>query len=120
MEVKCFFNGRRQQFDELRTANSILLNKQVALSRANQLLEKEAQKAAAAKERHHYDILWEQDRQKKIQREEKDRLHRDELNQDMIKILGEQLAMLKSQAGEEKRLKQEEANMMVFLLRSNK
>lgn len=83
------------------------------MSRSSQLLEKEAQKAAAAKERQYYDILWEQDRQKKIQREEKDRLHRYELNQNMIKTLGEQLALLKAQAAEEKRLKQEEATMMV-------
>jgi hypothetical protein len=91
----------------------MILDKQVALSRASQLLEKETQKVAAAKERQYYDILWEQDRQKKIQREEQDRLHRYELNQNMIKILGEQLAMLKAQAAEEKHLKQEEASMMV-------
>lgn len=107
----------RQQCDELRQANSMILDKEVALSRSSQLLEKEAQKAAAAKERQYYDILWEQDRQKKIQREEQDRLHRYELNQNMIKTLGEQLAMLKAQAAEEKLLKQEEANMMAETFR---
>jgi hypothetical protein len=113
VEVRYPIGNFRQQCDELRQANSMILDKQVALSRASQLLEKETQKASAAKERQYYDILWEQDRQKKIQREEQDRLHRYELNQNMIKILGEQLAMLKAQAAEEKRLKQEEASMMV-------
>lgn len=108
------FKNVRRQCDELRQANSMILDKQVALSRSSQLLEKEAQKAAAAKERKYFDVLWEQDRQKKIQREEQDRLHRYELNQNMIKTLGEQLAMLKEQASEEKKLKQEEANMMVL------
>ena len=91
----------------------MILDKKVALSRASQVLEKEAQKVAAAKEKQHYDVLWEQDRQKKIQREEQDRLHRYELNQNMIKMLGEQLAMLKAQVAQEKHLKQEEAMIMV-------
>jgi hypothetical protein len=94
----------------------MILDRQVALSRSSQLLEKEAQKAAAAEERKYYDILWEQDRQKKIQREEQDRLNKYELNQNMIKTLGEQLAMLKAQASKETLLKQEEASIMVKMI----
>ncbi len=60
-------------------------------------------------------MLWEQDRQKKILREEQDRQHRQELNMNMIQMLGEQMALLKAQAAEESMLKQEEAKLMVCL-----
>ena len=66
-------------------------------------------------ERQYYDSLWEQDRQKKIQREEQDRLLRHESNQKMIQALTEQLSQLKSQAQREAHQKEFEGRLMVKL-----
>ena len=64
-------------------------------------------------EKKYYDDLWEQDRQKKIHREEEDKARQKALNEATMATLDEQLRMLKIQAMEEERLKKEEAELMV-------
>jgi hypothetical protein len=59
-------------------------------------------------------MLWEQDRQKKIQREEQDRAHRNQMNQEMILMLGQQVEAMKKHAQEEALLKFQEAKLMVY------
>ena len=92
------------------------LVKKVSNERAAQLVEKAEREQMVLKEKQYYDVLWEQDRQKKIQREEKDRLHRHELNQKMIQMLEEQMNLLRSHAHFETELKQQEAELMVILI----
>ena len=103
----------RKECDELRTLESKILEKKVAESRAVQIQEQEERKVIERKEKKFYDDLWEQDRLKKIQREEEDRKHQKAINDEMIHMLGQQQAALKLQAEHEEYLKKEEARIMV-------
>ncbi|KAJ3278173.1 Cilia- and flagella-associated protein 53 [Borealophlyctis nickersoniae] len=102
----------RNECDDLRAIESRILEKEVAEARSEQLLEHAEKAAIAAQEKKYYDELWELDRQKKIQREEEDRARTKAMNEAMVATLDEQLHMLKIQAREEERLKQEEAELM--------
>jgi hypothetical protein len=64
-------------------------------------------------EKKRYDVLYEQDRQKKIAREESDAGRRRDLNQDMMKKLTDQLEALRMQEMEEKRLIEKDGRIMV-------
>lgn len=64
-------------------------------------------------EKKYYDDLWEQDRLKKIEREEADRVRRKAMNAAVAATLEEQLNTLRLHAQEEVRLRQEEAALMV-------
>ncbi|KAJ3036899.1 hypothetical protein HDV00_002243 [Rhizophlyctis rosea] len=102
----------RNECDELRAIESRILEKEVAEARAEQLVERAEKLAIAAVEKQYYDDLWEQDRQKKIHREEEDKARQKALNEATMATLDEQLRMLKVQAMEEERLKQEEKELM--------
>ncbi|TPX72621.1 hypothetical protein SpCBS45565_g00287 [Spizellomyces sp. 'palustris'] len=102
----------RNECDELRSIESHLLEKEVASARAEQLIEVQEKRALAQQEKKYYDDLWEQDRLKKIEREEADRLRRRAMNEAMTATLQEQLRLLKEHAQEEQRLKQEEGVLM--------
>ncbi|KAJ3022425.1 Cilia- and flagella-associated protein 53 [Thoreauomyces humboldtii] len=102
----------RNECDELRAVESRILETEVANARAGQLVEHQEKVALAAQEKRYYDHLWEQDRLRKIEREEKDRTHQRELNEATTATLKEQLYMLQMKAQEEQRLKQEEAALM--------
>jgi hypothetical protein len=64
-------------------------------------------------EKKFYDDLWEQDRQKKIAKEEADKQRHREMNIATVAMLEAQLEALRKQAMEEERLKKEEAVLMV-------
>ncbi|KAJ3050542.1 hypothetical protein HK097_008508 [Rhizophlyctis rosea] len=102
----------RNECDELRAIESRILEKEVAEARAEQLVERTEKLAIAAIEKKYYDDLWEQDRQKKIHREEEDKARQKALNESTTKTLTDQLALLRIQALEEARLKEEEASLM--------
>jgi hypothetical protein len=90
------------------------LEKRVSDDRAIQLQEKAEQRELEKIENQHYDMLWEQDRQKKIAREEADKAHREHVNNSCMATLKEQLISLRAQADKEKLLEQEEAKLMVL------
>ncbi|KAI8813562.1 tumor suppressor, Mitostatin-domain-containing protein [Cladochytrium replicatum] len=106
----------RNDCDELRVVESQTLEKFIASERAGQLRELEVRKAEAHEENKYYDSLWEEDRQKKIAREEADRARQQALNAATMATLEEQLNLLRQQAIEEGRLKEEEA----VLIRQNR
>jgi hypothetical protein len=99
--------------DELRAVKSQALCFKVARERAVQLEEHAQRKSQLKKENEFFAELWEQDRQKKIQREDADRLRKEQLNHDAITELQEQLNALKLQAQREKQLEVEEAELML-------
>ncbi|KAI9101367.1 tumor suppressor, Mitostatin-domain-containing protein [Phlyctochytrium arcticum] len=102
----------RNECDELRAIESQLLEKEVASARDEQLIELREKRVLAVQEKQYYDQLWEQDRQRKIEREENDRARRKAMNEETTATLHEQIYMLKQQAKEEQRLKEEEAALM--------
>jgi hypothetical protein len=131
----------RNDCDELRTVESKVFEKEVAQGRASQLVEKQMEKLKLEEgksynfaklvceadipffddiflwiylEKRHFNELWEQERLKKVQREEQDQLDRQQRNADMIQMLNEQMEMLRAKAMEEQKLKQEEATLMVW------
>ncbi|KAI8919135.1 tumor suppressor, Mitostatin-domain-containing protein [Powellomyces hirtus] len=102
----------RNECDELRGVESKILETEVADARAGQLIEHQHKVELAAQEKRYFDHLWEQDRLRKIEREDADRERRQALNAATAATLKEQLYMLKMKAQEEERLKQEEAALM--------
>ncbi|KAJ3417276.1 hypothetical protein HDV05_005732 [Chytridiales sp. JEL 0842] len=102
----------RNECDELRAIESKVLEKEVSAARAGQLAELQQKKLQELEEKKFYDDLWEQDRQKKIAREESDRIRHREMNTATVAMLEAQLESLRKQALEEERLKQEEAILM--------
>ncbi|KAI8588970.1 tumor suppressor, Mitostatin-domain-containing protein [Geranomyces variabilis] len=102
----------RNECDELRAVESNILTKDVADARAGQLIEQQEKRELASQEKRYYDHLWEQDRLRKIEREDADRDRRKALNEATSATLREQLHMLRMKAQEEERLKNEEAALM--------
>lgn len=102
----------RNECDELRGIESKVLEQEVADARAEQIAELEEKKRFAAEEQRYFDYLWEQDRLKKVQKEEADRQHRKEMDAAAFNILGEQIEALRKQEEEELRLKHEEAKLL--------
>ncbi|KAH6579917.1 hypothetical protein BASA50_002175 [Batrachochytrium salamandrivorans] len=102
----------RNECDELRAVESKMREKQVAVARELQIQEQADRKALERKEEHYYDVMWEHDRQKKIDRENADRAHQKEINETMTLVLAEQMQALKIQAQTEVELKREEARLM--------
>ncbi|KAJ3209352.1 Cilia- and flagella-associated protein 53 [Entophlyctis luteolus] len=102
----------RSECDDLRTIESKVLEKKVAIARGEQLSEHQRKKESELEEKRFYDQLWEQDRQKKIAREveESDKLKR--MNEITVAMLNSQMQLLREQQAEEERLKQEEAYLM--------
>ena len=93
-----------------------MLEKQVSEARAIQIQEKEDRKLMEIQEAKYYDHLWEQDRLKKIEREETDRANRKIINENMMMTLNEQLCELKLSIEREQQLKKEESILMVQTL----
>ena len=103
----------RNDCDELRSVQSKAFERYVAQERAAQLIEKQMAQLKVAEEKKYYDQLWEEDRLKKVQREEKERAAKQERDQRTRAVLDEQMAELRARAEEAARLKQEEAQLMV-------
>jgi hypothetical protein len=91
-----------------------MLVKKVAQERSAQLKEREVRKEVERKEKEHYEVLWEEGRQKKLEREINDHALRQQRNQEMVVILKDQLKAFKEQAKKQGELKAEEALLMVF------
>ncbi|KXS12029.1 hypothetical protein M427DRAFT_412533 [Gonapodya prolifera JEL478] len=102
----------RNEAPELRIAESHLLCQQVSLARAAQLQEKEMAAARLAESNARYAALWEQERLKKVAREEEDRKRAKERNEEMVKMLDAQMEELTRKEMEEERLKKDEAELM--------
>ncbi|KAI9344867.1 tumor suppressor, Mitostatin-domain-containing protein [Obelidium mucronatum] len=102
----------RNECDELRTIESKVLEEKVAVARADQISELHQKKLHDLEEKRFYDQLWEQDRQKKIAREEREKNQFREMNAITVAMLNNQLKLLREQQAEEERLKQEEALLM--------
>lgn len=86
----------------------------VAKDRASQLVEKELSKAQAKKEDARFAELWEEDRQKKIRREEADKAIQAEKTKNTMITIHEQLNALQAQAERENELEKEAAKLMVI------
>jgi hypothetical protein len=105
----------RQNCDELRQLESKMLEKRVAKGRAIQLKEKAERKETEAKEKKYYEDLWEQGRQKKLERERREHALNLQRKQETLLILKEQIRELREHARRQEDLKQEEAFLMVSL-----
>jgi hypothetical protein len=103
----------RLNCDELRQVESRLRVKKVAEERSAQLEELVVRKQAEQKEKEYYEGLWEQERQKKIEREIQDFNQAQERNNMQMVVLKEQLQLFKEQALKHEKLKYEEARLMV-------
>jgi hypothetical protein len=64
-------------------------------------------------ENEHYHALWEEDRLKKIAREQQELAMRDQRNAEMVRMLQEQVEAVRRKNAEQLRLKHEEAMLMV-------
>lgn len=104
----------RNDCDELRQVESKVFEREVAAARAEQSVAKQMAKVKLEEERKYYDHLWEQERLKKLQREEQDRLVQHKRNEEMIAMLNEQMNMRRQKAEEDLHLKKEEALYMVL------
>lgn len=104
----------RQQCEELRSALSKQNFEQVCLDRLDQLQQKEE----AALEKQAYDDmyakLWEQDMLEKAAREEREAKDQHERNRGVLEIQRKQMAALEAKKEEERKLKEEEAHLMVI------
>ncbi|CAG5131035.1 unnamed protein product [Candidula unifasciata] len=102
----------REQCEELRSALSKKHYEEICLDRLDQLQQKEE----AALERQAYDDmyarLWEQDMLEKAAREEREVKELHERNRGTLEIQRKQMAALEAQRQEEKKLKEEEAQIM--------
>ena len=88
---------------------------QVCLERLEQLRQKE--ELAQEKKAHEamYAKLWEQDMLEKAAREEREAHEQHERNRGVLEVLRKQMAALEAQKEEGKRLKEEEAQLLVSL-----
>ncbi|KAJ3233696.1 Cilia- and flagella-associated protein 53 [Chytriomyces hyalinus] len=102
----------RNECDELRTIESKQFLKRVTVARGEQLVEHAEQRKVEQEEKKYYDLLWEQDRQKKIAREIAETTKFKEMNAITVAMLNNQLMLLREQQAEEERLKKEEAELM--------
>jgi Trichohyalin-plectin-homology domain len=119
VEVSTHFTVRLN-CDELRQVESRLRVKKVTEERSAQLDEKVVCKQAEQKEKEYYEGLWEKERQKKVDRENKDFNQAQERNHVQMVVLKEQIQQFKQQALKHEQLKYEEARLMVILLFMNR
>jgi hypothetical protein len=109
--------NHRQNCDELRSLESKMLVKHVDAGRAIQIKERETRKEMEKKEKEHYEQLWEQGRQKKMEREVNDHMLRQQRNQETLAMLKQQIQAFRQQAQRHEELKAEEAQLMVHILK---
>eukprot|EP01112_Ceratiomyxa_fruticulosa_P016152 TRINITY_DN4847_c0_g2_i4.p1 TRINITY_DN4847_c0_g2~~TRINITY_DN4847_c0_g2_i4.p1 ORF type:complete len:492 (+),score=157.50 TRINITY_DN4847_c0_g2_i4:1019-2494(+) len=98
--------------DELRLNDGKDLAKHVHAEVIGQLSDKAERLRKEEEEKRKYDKIWEQDRQKKLQREEEDQKRTQALKNETVTILDEQIQLVKQRKAEEQRLKDEEALLM--------
>jgi hypothetical protein len=87
MVSQCTERQFRMTNDELRLADKDLYERQTLLAREDQLKEKKDKISAKIMEEHVYSALWEQDRNKKLEREEREKKYQKELKSEMLGIV---------------------------------
>eukprot|EP01137_Pigoraptor_chileana_P005843 Opistho-2@49454 len=97
---------------ELRAVHSKQLEEAVISERGAQLDDRQKQKEIERKEEAHFAQLWEEDRLKKVAREERDAAKRAQLNAETLQILRRQLADLKRRQELDDLLKAQQAELM--------
>ncbi len=97
----------------MRQIQSHLAERHTATEWKDQIAEKKMAALRIKDEEHHYHVLWEQDRQRKIHREETDAARRRALNAECLAALNQQMNELRAKAEEDLRLKEDEARIMV-------
>lgn len=114
---KAFVSHKLQQqwhnnCDDLRGAHSCVAMRE-ALAVRNKQMEELKEKAEAMKEEKIRDAhLWEQDRQRKIAREEADNLDRIQRNKELVDCLSVQMEYLKKNRENQENLKKEKAKLV--------
>ncbi|KAM3937562.1 cilia- and flagella-associated protein 53 [Leptodactylus fuscus] len=103
----------REQCEELRALKSKMHQDEVCTERMAQLALKEELERQRKEEDMLFAELWEKDRLAKIEHEEKKTQRQMELNREMVDVLQAQTAAAEAQRMEEKRLKEEEAHLLV-------
>ncbi|XP_073445856.1 cilia- and flagella-associated protein 53 [Dendrobates tinctorius] len=103
----------REQCEELRALKSKMHQDEVCTERMAQLALKEELERQRKEEDILYAELWEKDRLAKVEHEEKKTLRQTELKREMLDVLQVQRAAVEAQRMEEKRLKEEEAHLLV-------
>ncbi|XP_063815305.1 cilia- and flagella-associated protein 53 [Pseudophryne corroboree] len=103
----------REQCEEMRALKSRLHQNEVCTERMAQLVLKEELERQRTKEEALYAELWEKDRLAKVEHEEKKTQRQTELNREMLDVLQTQRGAAEAQRAEEKRLKEEEAQLLV-------
>jgi len=102
----------RTSCDELREHDSHKLTLKVAKDREEQIVEKEALKEVERREEEFFAELWELDRQKKVEREEKDAARQRKLRQEAVEMLDKQKIELDERRAEAKKLQEEEMELL--------
>ncbi|XP_056399996.1 cilia- and flagella-associated protein 53 isoform X2 [Hyla sarda] len=103
----------REQCEELRALKSKMHRDEVCTERMAQLVLKEELEKQRKEEDMLFAELWERDRLAKVEHEEKKTQRQMELNREMVDVLQAQRAAAEAQRMEEKRLKEEEAHLLV-------
>ncbi|XP_066458657.1 cilia- and flagella-associated protein 53 isoform X2 [Eleutherodactylus coqui] len=103
----------REQCEELRVLKSKMHENEVCSERMAQLALKEELDRQRKEEDILFAELWEKDRLAKVEHEEKKTQRQMELNREMLDVLQVQRAAAEAQRMEEKRLKEEEAYLLV-------
>ncbi|XP_067667219.1 cilia- and flagella-associated protein 53-like [Haliotis asinina] len=102
----------RNQCEELRSTLSKRQQDQVCAERLDQLRYKEEIEIEKAAQDQMYAQLWEEDRLKKAEREEREAKAQHERNREVLDVLRKQMAALEKQKDEERLLKDEEAQLL--------
>ena len=103
----------RDECEEVRAVMSQRHRDEIFADREEQVRRKEATKREERHVDRMYADLWEADKRAKERREEMEAAAKRDRNQEMVKVLEIQMAALDVQRNEEKRLKEQEAELLV-------
>jgi len=104
----------REQCEELRIQQMKKHQKELCEDRLAQLALKEELKKQQKKEEQMFAELWKEDRLAKEKREAVEKQKSAEQNREMLNVLSAQVAVLSARKEEAKRLKEEEARLLVI------
>ncbi len=111
----CLYLITREQCEELRSTMSKRQQDLVAAERMKQLQIKDDMEAAQRADEQMFADLWRADMEAKAKREDEETKRQMSANRDMLEVLNKQMAALEAQKQEERRLKEEEAALLVSL-----
>lgn len=104
----------RQQCDEVRSVQRQRMEQQVSLERAAQVKSQEEQRQQRQQEERMFAELWEADRRAKEEREAQRLQRQQERTMEQLTVIKSQMEAAEQQRQELKRLKEEEARLMVL------